>query len=98
MIEFEWDDTKNKANLEKHGISFETVRELFLNPILTRIDDRKDYGEIRENSLGVIEDIVLFVTHTTRNGKIRLISARRANREEREIYYEYTQRSRAEEN
>lgn len=97
MIEFEWDDTKNKANLEKHGISFETAKELFLSPTLTRIDDRKDYGEIRENSLGAIEDVVLFVTHTTRNGKIRLISARRANREEREIYHEYLQGSRTEE-
>jgi len=97
MLEFEWDDTKNKANLQKHGISFETVRELFSSPTLTRIDDRKDYGEIRENSLGVVEDVVLFVTHTTRNGKIRLISARRANREEREFYHEYIQRSGAEE-
>jgi uncharacterized DUF497 family protein len=98
MIEFEWDEIKNKANREKHGISFENVRELFLSPTLTRIDSRKDYGEIRENSLGVVENIVLFVTHTTRNGKIRLISARRANREEREIYHEYIQRSRADEN
>lgn len=88
--DFEWDADKNRANRAKHGISFGEVLSIFDGPILTKIDDRRDYGEIRQITTGVLSsDIVLVVAHTDRGGKIRLISARKANRQERQAFYDY---------
>ena len=51
-MEFEWDQTKNRANIRKHGVSFTTASRIFEKPILTRRDDRKHYGEDRYVSVG----------------------------------------------
>ena len=87
---FEWDEKKNQANQKKHGISFDAAKEIFELPVMSTIDDRRDYGEERKASLGLLPpDTVIFVAHTERKGKTRLISARMASRVEREIYYGY---------
>lgn len=84
---FEWDENKNRVNIEKHGVSFETACRIFEGPILTLADNRFDYGETRENSIGRIEGVlVLVVTHTNRHGATRIISARPAKRAERDRY------------
>lgn len=84
---FEWDEAKNKQNIKKHGVSFKTACRIFEGPVLTLIDDRYDYGEVREISIGVVDKIaVLTVVHTDRNGAKRLISARLARRDERKKY------------
>ena len=89
-MDFEWDDEKNRANIAKHGVSFEEAALIFGGPTLTRIDDRWDYGETREVSIGQLpEQVVATVIHTDRNGVTRLISARLANRAERKRYYDY---------
>ena len=87
-MRFEWDDEKNRANVGKHGISFEQAQLIFNAPTVDLVDDRADYGEVRTVSLGLLEGVVvLSVTHTDREGRIRLISARAASREERAIYH-----------
>jgi uncharacterized DUF497 family protein len=89
-MEFEWDPAKNEANLKKHGISFDEARHIFDGPTLTRLDDRQEYGENRDISLGALSpDAVLVVVHTERGGKIRLISARKANRRETKVYHDH---------
>jgi uncharacterized protein len=89
-MQFEWDEHKNRQNLKKHGISFEEAKEIFLGIIFTSIDERFDYGEIREISIGTIQGVVIVtVTHTERKGIIRIISARKATPKERKAYYEY---------
>ncbi len=89
-MEFDWDPAKSEANLSKHGISFEEARTVFDGPILTWVDDRRDYGEDRHISLGALSpSAVLIVIHTERGDKIRLISARKANRRERKVYHDY---------
>lgn len=66
-MEFEWDEEKNRANLEKHGISFDEAKHIFNGPILTRVDDRRDYGEVQEISLGLLSpDVPVMVVHTRR--------------------------------
>lgn len=86
---YEWDQKKSLHNKKKHGISFEAAVRIFAGPVLTRIDDREDYGEERWISLGqVANTAVIVVAHTDRDGRTRIISARRATRREREIYYE----------
>ncbi len=85
---FEWDDAKNEANVRKHGIKFEQAQSIFDGPTLGVVDGRHDYGETRMISLGLLEGVVaLSVAHTDRDGRIRLISARKASRKERMIYH-----------
>lgn len=91
---FEWDDEKNQSNIEKHGIQFEDAQKIFDGPVLTQMDDRNDYGEVRETSLGQLNGmVVLMVVHTDREGITRLISARKATRKERQRYEEAIQQS-----
>lgn len=87
-LEFEWDEDKAAANLAKHRVSFLTAAEVFANEILERIDDREDYSEIRWIALGRVEAEVFRVVFTWRGDKlIRIISAQKASKDEREIYY-----------
>lgn len=84
---FEWDDKKNRANIEKHGVSFKTAARIFDGLVLTAEDDRFEYGEVRKNSIGMIENaLILVVTHTDRAGKTRINSARPGSRAERSRY------------
>jgi uncharacterized protein len=89
-MNFEWDADKDRENQAKHGISFEEATHIFDGPVLTKIDDREAYGEVREITMGMLSpDAVLVVVHTERSENIRLISARKANRRERQIFYDY---------
>ena len=85
---FEWDEAKNQANIRKHGVSFETARRIFDGPVLTWVDERMDYGEVRHVSIGKVGNAVVVVAHTDRDGRMRLISARPASRKERQAYHE----------
>lgn len=85
-LQFEWDTQKDKANVLKHGLSFERARRAFSGPLLRRIDDRRDYGEERWIGLGRIEDVVIMIAYTMRSNKVRIISARKANRNEAKAY------------
>ena len=79
-----------RANRAKHGISFEEAKIIFEDPVLTALDDREDYGEERFVSYGRLGALVIVaVVHTSRSGRIRLISARKANRKERQAYHEH---------
>jgi uncharacterized DUF497 family protein len=92
MLEFEWDAEKARANLARHGISFDVAKLVFLDPYhISERDQRFDYGEERWQTTGAVENtyLMLFVVHTNRGGDaetIRIISARRANPRERRRY------------
>ena len=89
-MQFEWDEEKNLKNYLKHGIYFEEAIEIFKGDCLTCIDNRIEYGETREITIGQLKkNIVIVVVHTDRFGKVRIISARKANKNERRRYYEY---------
>ncbi len=51
-MRFEWDEAKNRVNIQKHGIDFADVEDMFNHPMLTLVDDREDYGEERWIGLG----------------------------------------------
>jgi hypothetical protein len=90
---FEWDEDKNRINIGKHGVSFETAMRIFEGPVLSWIDDRKEYGEVRLRSIGQVDGVtILAVIHTDRSGKTRIISARPADRTERKRYEETIQK------
>lgn len=84
--QFEWDAKKNKANVAKHDFSFEDARRAFSGPMLNRVDDRRDYGEERWIGLGRIKGVVVVIAYTMRSGRTRLISARKASRNETKTY------------
>ena len=89
--QFEWDEEKDRANRAKHSIDFEEAKVIFDGPVLTAADERENYGEERFISTGQLGTLVVVVVHTSRSGRIRLISARMANRQERQTYYEHLQ-------
>jgi uncharacterized DUF497 family protein len=90
-LEFEWDEAKARINLEKHRVSFLTAAAIFLSARLERIDDRKEYGELRWIALGRVDSEVYRVVFTWRDEYlIRIISAQKASKDEREIYYRET--------
>jgi len=92
-MKFEWDPNKNKSNIKKHGISFEKASLIFEGVVMTKIDDRFDYKEVRKVSVGISSGIaILAVVHTDRNDNIRIISARRANKNEKKSYINFTNR------
>jgi len=84
---FEWDDRKNAANIQKHGIDFEDAIRVFEDEDRIEIYDEAHSGsEDRYHTIGMVKDI-LFVVYTERRKAIRIISARPATRTERRIYY-----------
>ena len=86
---YEWDEDKNRANKKKHGIGFEEAKKIFDGPVLTREDDREDYGEERFLSMGMVgSHAVVIVAHTDRAGVTRIISARKATKTEQGMYHE----------
>jgi uncharacterized DUF497 family protein len=90
---FEWDDAKNVANDAKHGVTFERARLIFSDPFAVgEYDDRADYGEDRFTITGMVEGVLLFAVYTERNGRIRIISARRATKHEQDDYYQQNSR------
>lgn len=86
-MQFEWDENKNLKNIDKHKISFEKALQVFLDPMHLELPD--PYGhEDRWNAIGFV-DSVLFVVYTERSGDvIRIISARKAVKEEIDGYKE----------
>jgi uncharacterized DUF497 family protein len=87
-MRFRWDAKKNSANIRKHGISFMNASRIFSGPTLEDIDETADYGEERIKAIGLVEGIEIFVVYTDRaRGERRIISARKANEEERQAYW-----------
>lgn len=89
ILEFEWDEEKNRINKRKHGIDFNTALHVFDDEDRIEIYDiEHSLGEDRYNTIGCVHDI-LFVVYTERKDKIRIISARLASATERRLYYDY---------
>ncbi len=85
--EFEWDEEKAASNLAKHKISFETATAAFADPAALHLDaTRREDGENREKLVGMIEGRRFTVVFTLRDEVARMISARRANRQEEKSY------------
>jgi uncharacterized DUF497 family protein len=85
--DFEWDDAKAEANRKKHRINFRAATGVFDDPsVLIRQDLSEDYGEDRFLAIGLVEDLLITVACTERGDRIRIISARKANANERRAY------------
>ena len=90
---FEWDEEKNRANVKKHGIDFETAAHVFKDKNrIEYYDIEHSAFEDRYITIGEIDEvlIVILVVYTERSDAIRIISARKATKQERRAYYDYT--------
>lgn len=86
-IIFEWDKGNQAKSLEKHGISNQEAEETFFRPKLVIPDQRHSSVEPRFGMYGQTNGgKILFTAFTIRARRVRVISARPANKKEREIY------------
>ncbi|HBA66190.1 MAG TPA: toxin [Methylococcaceae bacterium] len=85
MNDFEYDDDKSQANLEKHGIDFHAARKLWDDPDLLEFPAKSD-NEPRFLVIGRIATKHWSAVVTYRNKKVRLISVRRSRKKEVELY------------
>ena len=88
-MDFEWDEEKYRLNLNKHGVDFVDAILIFENDVLSAVDRRRDYGEVRVRSIGLVDDDCFVVVHTQRGNSLRLISAWKGGTDERELYRAY---------
>ncbi|GGG89667.1 MAG TPA: hypothetical protein DF715_13485 [Oceanicaulis sp.] len=87
-MEFEWDEAKNRANQEKHGISFDRAVRVFEGHYVTTSARLTPDGEVRLKTIGMLDNVLMVsIIHTDRQSVTRLISARPAKRNERAFYY-----------
>ena len=87
-LEFEWDPLKSLQNIKKHGVSFREGMTAFADKLSYTISDPEHFfGEYRFLLLGYSSsDNLLVIAHTERGDRIRIISARRATKQEHEQY------------
>ncbi len=88
FIEFEWDKGNFDKSYQKHGITPNEAEEVFLDKDLLILEDLKhSKEEERFMALGkIFQGSILFLSYTVRKDKIRIISARFANKKERKLY------------
>ena len=86
-MQFEWDEEKSESCFKERGFDFAYVLRAFLDPYrVVREDRRWNYGEERFQLLGKIEARLFFVVFTVRGESSGIISARKANRREVQLY------------
>ena len=87
-MSYTWDPTENRRNIARHGVAFEDAVRIFEGPTLERVDDRYEYGEVRVYAIGIVNGVEITVIYTeVSRTERRIISAWRAERDEREAYW-----------
>ena len=91
MLRFEWDKEKDEINQKKHRMGFETAKLVFDDPHCLTFVERVEDGEERWHAIGVLDGrTMVTVVHTYRlagpDDIIRIVSARRADAQERKLY------------
>ncbi len=86
-MNFEWDKNKNSSNIKKHGVDFNDAKDVFLDKKHKIIpSNKKNCNEKRWAIIGKIIKTITVVIYTMRKTAIRIISARRASKKERNLY------------
>ena len=83
---YEWDEPKNKANRDKHGVGFELAYHFDWSIAVVEQDQRFDYGEMRYRAFGRIKHKGYCLAFTFRGGNIRVISIRPMHEKETRRY------------
>lgn len=88
-IEFFWDEAKRESNLQKHGLDFADAYRVFAGPMAIYEDSRESYGEQRMIGIGFLDYMVVLVVHIEPDDLIRIISMRRADKDEADLFFEH---------
>lgn len=83
-----YDPDKRRVTLEQRGLDFDEAWQVFAGLHYTRQDNRFDYGEVRQITVGMVGDDLVIVVWTERDDSRRVISMRKADRDERKAYYD----------
>ena len=86
-VRFDWGEAKRRANIRRHSIDFVGVEAVFDGYTVTVEDDRFDYEERRFVTFGLLEGRVVAVVHTEEEDTIRIISIRKATKNEAKGYF-----------
>jgi uncharacterized protein len=86
-MQLEWDESKRLSNLQKHGFDFNDALEVMEGLTFT-VEDDGDYDELRYVSLGVLRGVVVYIVHTPRRSAQRIISMRKATKNETNTFYQ----------
>lgn len=86
-MNFIWDEAKRRANLIRHGLDFADAWRVFEGPMVMFEDDREDYGEHRLIGVGMLDALVVLIVHTENDDTIRVISMRKADNDETDLFY-----------
>ena len=87
-MQFSWDEAKRKANIAKHGLDFADASRVFESPMVLFEDDRQAYGEQRMIGIGLHESLIVLIVHVESETHIRIISMRKADSNETDLYYQ----------
>lgn len=87
-MNFTWDEAKRRANIAKHGLDFADAEKVFAGPMVLFEDDRTDYGEQRMIGIGLLDYLVVLIVHVETDESVRIISMRKADNNETNLYYE----------
>ena len=79
---------QTKINLKKHGLDFADVEKVFAGPMAVFEDTREGYGEQRMIGIGRLDCLLVLVVHVESNEAIRIISMRKADRDETNLFYQ----------
>jgi uncharacterized DUF497 family protein len=88
-MRYTWDEAKRQANLAKHGLDFAEAEKVFASPLLVFEDIRANYGEQRMIGIGLLDFLVVLIVHVESNEEIRIISMRKADSDETDLYYQH---------
>ena len=86
MLLYDWDETKRALNIANHGIDFTAAEGFDWDTAVIDIDDREDYGELREVAWGFIGERLYTLVFTHRGERIRIISLRKSDKREMKDY------------
>ncbi len=83
-MRYTWHELKRQ---KRRGLDFAEAEKVFMGPTFTFEDDREDYGEQRWVTLGLLGDRVVVIVHTETEEEIRIISMRKANKNEQILFF-----------
>lgn len=86
-MHFTWHESKRQVTLQRRGLDFAQAEQVFVGPTFTFEDDRENYGEQRWVTLGLLNGLMVVVVHTETVDEIRVISMRKAEKDEQYLFF-----------
>lgn len=86
-MRFTWHEPKRQITLARRGLDFAWAEQVFTGPTFTFEDDRNEYGEQRWVTLGLLQSTVVVIVHTEIEDEIRVISMRKAEKDEQYLFF-----------